>query len=61
MVGSTALPFTVQETNGFQDFRPVVVGEADLPAGRTRLTLAPQTKTAAAVMDVRMVLLDPVK
>jgi arylsulfatase A len=57
IVGNTTLPFTVQETKGFQDFLPVDVGEADLPAGRTRLTLAPQTKTAAAVMDVRLVTL----
>jgi arylsulfatase A len=57
IVGNTTLSFTVQETKGFQDFLPVDVGEADLPAGRTRLTLAPQTKTAAAVMDVRLVTL----
>ena len=61
LVGSTPLPFNVQQTNGFQDFHPVPVGEIDLPAGRTRLTLAPQTKAAAAVMDVRLVSLEPVK
>jgi len=60
IIGGSTLPFTVQETTGFQDFRPVPVGEVDLPAGRTRLTLAPQTKSAAAVMDVRLVTLIPV-
>jgi len=61
LVGNVTLPFTVQETTGFQDFRPVVVGVADLPAGRTRLTLAPQTKPGGAVMDVRLVTLEPAK
>lgn len=61
LLGSNTLPFTVLETTGFQDFQPVIAGEADLPAGRTRLTLAPQSKTAAAVMDVRLVTLTPVK
>ena len=59
LVGPATLPFTVQETKGFQDFRPVAVGEADLPLGRSRLTLAPQSKAAAAVMDVRLVTLEP--
>lgn len=58
--GTTTLPFIVQETSGFQDFKPLPIGEMDLPAGVSRFLLAPQKKLASAVMDVRLVTLEPV-
>ena len=57
-VAGQTLKFTVQDTGGFQQFVPRNVGtmKIDKP-GRYTLTLAPRTKSRAAVMDVRQVVL----
>lgn len=60
-IGKETLPFTVKETGGFQNFVPLDLGPVDLPAGRQRLVIAPQSKPGPAVMDVRLVTLTPVR
>ena len=54
-VGEQQLSFTVQETGHFQKFRPVRVGEVELPPGMTTLRIQPTKKANKAVMDVRQV------
>ncbi|MES2709189.1 MAG: GDSL-type esterase/lipase family protein [Verrucomicrobiota bacterium] len=61
IAGRDTLPFTVKETGGFQAFVPLDLGPVDLPAGRQRIVIAPQSKPGPAVMDVRLVTLTPVK
>lgn len=53
------IPFIVRETGGFQNFKPVKLGEHVLAAGRHRLALEPQTKPGLAVMDARQATLEP--
>ncbi len=54
------LKFTVEDTGHFQNFKPRVIGTLDLPAGPgLELTVAPQTKPGAAVMDLRQIILRP--
>jgi hypothetical protein len=60
-VGSP-LVYTVEDTGHFQNFVPRSAGTvAVAEPGRYALTLKPQMKKAAAVMDVRQVTLRPVK
>ena len=51
----------VEDTGHFQNFTPRLLGQVDLAAGEHTLALKPQTKKAAAVMDVRRVRLVAVK
>ncbi|HEX3149305.1 MAG TPA: sulfatase-like hydrolase/transferase [Gemmataceae bacterium] len=61
-VGDQALKFTVEDTGHFQNFKPREIGtvKIDKP-GRFTLTIKPIKKAAAAVMDVRQVVLKPAK
>ena len=61
-VGEQKLEFTVEETGGFQDFRPRQIGRITLDrAGRHTLEIRPLKKPGPAVMDVRQVRLAPAK
>lgn len=61
-VEKQTLRFTVEDTGGFQAFKARVVGRVTLArAGRLTLTVRPKTKAKDAVMDVRQVVLRPVK
>jgi arylsulfatase A-like enzyme len=59
-VGEQSLPFTVEDTGHFQNFkaRPVGTVTLDKP-GRYTLTIKATKKAAAAVMDLRAVTLKP--
>jgi arylsulfatase A len=58
--GEQKLTFTVQETGGFQNFVPRMIGEANLEkAGRYMLTVKALKKPGVAVMDLRQVRLLP--
>ena len=61
-VAGQSLKFTVEDTGGFQQFvaRDIGTVKIDKP-GRYTLTLVPRSKAKAAVMDVRQVVLRPVK
>lgn len=61
-VGDQKLEMTVEDTGGFQSFKPRDVGQIaiDKP-GRYTLTVKPKSKANAAVMDLRRVVLRPVK
>ncbi len=57
-VGEQKLAFTVEDTGGFQAFKPRVIGNVTLEkAGRYTLEIRPTKKAKAAVMDVRQVVL----
>jgi hypothetical protein len=59
-IGERDLPFTVEETGHFQNFKSRRIGEITLDEpGRHQLELRPKSKAAAAVMDVRQVRLIP--
>jgi arylsulfatase A-like enzyme len=59
-VGAQTLTFVVEDTGGFQSFKPRELGVIKLEKpGRYELTLKPTKKAAAAVMDVRSVTLKP--
>jgi len=56
----TALGFTVEDTGGFQQFRPRVVGRVNLAAGEHSLRIRPERIAKAAACDIRQVRLLPV-
>lgn len=56
--GRSRLEFTVEETGHFQAFVPREVGTLDLPLGEVRIGLAAVAKRAAAVMDLRQIVLE---
>ena len=59
-IGEQKLTFTVQETGGFQNFVPKIIGTVNLEkAGRYALTVKPLKKPGVAVMDLRQVRLLP--
>lgn len=59
-IGEQKLTFTVQETGGFQNFVPRMIGEVHLEnAGRYSLTVKALKKPGVAVMDLRQVRLLP--
>ena len=61
-VEDQTLKFTVEDTGHFQNFKARDIGTVTIDkAGRHTLTIEPQKKAAAAVMDVRQVTLKPVK
>ncbi len=59
-VADKTFSFTVEETGHFQNFVPRRLGRVQFPsAGTFTLAIHPQTKKAAAVMDVRQIRLIP--
>ncbi|HEY1375447.1 MAG TPA: N-acetylgalactosamine 6-sulfate sulfatase (GALNS), partial [Gemmataceae bacterium] len=59
-VADQPLTFTVEDTGGFQNFKPREVGTVRLDKpGRYTLAVRPKTKAKNAVMDVRAVRLIP--
>ncbi|MBX3398737.1 MAG: sulfatase-like hydrolase/transferase [Gemmataceae bacterium] len=62
IVGGRKVNFTVEDTGGFQAFKPRVIGQVTVDkAGRHTLEIRPVKKAKAAVMDVRQVTLKPAK
>ncbi|HZT83195.1 MAG TPA: N-acetylgalactosamine 6-sulfate sulfatase (GALNS), partial [Gemmataceae bacterium] len=59
-VAGQSLRFKVEDTGGFQNFKPREVGRVKLDAGRLTLTVKARSKPGAAVMDLRSVTLRPV-
>lgn len=60
--GTAAIEFVVEDTGGFQAFRPRIVGRVSLAtAGRHDLRIAPTKIAKAAACDVRQIRLVPVK
>ncbi|HXI52112.1 MAG TPA: hypothetical protein VNH84_11420 [Candidatus Saccharimonadales bacterium] len=58
--GGARLSFTVEDTGHFQNFVPRQLGTVTFPAtGVHTLAIRPQKKKAAAIMDIRQVLLLP--
>jgi arylsulfatase A-like enzyme len=61
-VGDEKLTFKVKETGGFQNFEAREVGTLKIErAGRHRLTVKAKTKPGGAVMELRQIVLTPVK
>jgi hypothetical protein len=59
-VGEQKLAFKVEETGGFQNFVPRVIGKVNIQSpGKYELTVKPQTKPGGAVMDCRQITLRP--
>jgi arylsulfatase A len=60
-IAGQSLTFIVEDTGGFQNFKPRDIGTVRLDeAGRYTITVKPKTKTKNAVMDVRQMRLIPV-
>jgi glycerophosphoryl diester phosphodiesterase len=57
----TPLAFTVEDTGGFQQFRPRVIGRVELAAGEHTLRITAARIAKAAACDIRQVRLVPVK
>lgn len=57
--GAATLEFTVQDTGGFQSFRPREVGVVTLGAGAHELRVAPKRIAKAAACDIRQIRLVP--
>jgi len=58
--GASSAAFTVQETGGFQDFRPQMIGRLSIAkSGRHTLEVRVKSKPGRAVMDLRQVRLVP--
>jgi hypothetical protein len=56
----TEIPFTIEATGGFQNWRNVNVGTIKLTAGREfELTVKPLRKAHAAIMDIQQITLTP--
>jgi hypothetical protein len=59
-VAGQTLPFTVEDTGGFQNFNPREIGPVTIDKpGRYTLEVRPKTKAKNAVMDLRSVRLIP--
>ena len=54
------ITFVVEDTGGFQAFKPRIVGRVHLAAGRHTLRVQPQTIAKAAACDIRQIRLLPV-
>ncbi|MCZ2342573.1 MAG: sulfatase-like hydrolase/transferase [Bacteroidales bacterium] len=62
VVGNETLRFTVKDTGGFQAFETREIGTITIEKpGRHTLTVAPQSKPGIAVMDLREIVLKPVR
>lgn len=61
-IGDQSVAFTVEDTGHFQNFVKRGIGRLTIAeAGRVTLTVKPQSKPGVAVMDLRQVVLTPVK
>ncbi|MEM8668199.1 MAG: hypothetical protein AAGG48_11825 [Planctomycetota bacterium] len=60
IAGDETLPFTVEDTGHFQNFRQRSIGSITLKAGKQSLQLRPSKKANKAVMDVRLIVLKPI-
>jgi arylsulfatase A len=61
-VAGQTLAMTVEDTGHFQNFKPRNIGTVKLTEpGRYTLTVRPKSKAKAAVMDLRQIVLRPVK
>lgn len=61
-IGDQAVPFTVEDTGHFQNFVKRGIGKVTISEpGLVTLTVKPKSKPGVAVMDLRQVLLTPVK
>ncbi|MBA3698177.1 MAG: hypothetical protein H0W78_04935 [Planctomycetes bacterium] len=61
-IGAQAVTFTVEDTGHFQNFVKRSIGQITIgEAGLITLSVKPKTKPGVAVMDLRQVLLTPVK
>jgi hypothetical protein len=58
-VNDRVLTASVLDTGGFQNFVHRELGEFDLGAGLQTLTVRPENKQGAAIMDLREVILRP--
>ena len=60
-VAGQELQFTVRDTGGFQNFVERDIGSVDLTKGLQTVEVRPLTKPGVAVMDLRQILLKPLK
>ncbi len=60
-VGDQKIKMTVQDTGGFQNFVERNIGSIDLSAGPQTLQVNPITKPGLAVMDLRQIVLRPLR
>jgi hypothetical protein len=60
-LGDAALDTVIAQTGGFQNFTNRVLGDVTLQAGRQTLEVRPLKKPALAVMDLREVVLHPLR
>lgn len=62
LVNDQTLKLNVEDTGGFQEWVEVSLGEVDLSTkGKQKLAVVPQKKAGKAVMDIRHIVLTPVK
>jgi len=59
-IGDESLQWTVRDTGHFQNMIYESIGRMKLKAGSYRLAVKPQSKAAAAIMDIRTIVLRPV-
>lgn len=57
---ATTLPFIVEDTGGFQEFRPRTIGRTTLAAGEHVLRVQPKRIAKRAACDIRQIRLVPV-
>lgn len=58
-IGDAAFTFVVEDTGGFQSWKPHAAGELSLPAGRHRVVLKPLQKAAGEMLALQRVTLTP--
>ncbi|MEX2579473.1 MAG: hypothetical protein WD342_10480 [Verrucomicrobiales bacterium] len=62
LVNDQTLEFTVEDTGGFQEWKSVELGQVTLEhGGENKLAVVPLDKKAKAVMDIRKIVLTPVR
>ena len=61
LIGEQALVFTVRDTGHFQSMIQLSIGQVELPTGTHKLAVKPRTKPGVAVMDLRRVVLRPIR
>ncbi len=57
--GGKVLPFVVEDTGGFQNFKARVIGTVTLAEGKQTLAIKARTRPGVAVVDIRQVTLRP--
>lgn len=59
-LGNQALPWKVEDTGGFQNWKPLAVGEVRIDsASPAVLSLHPRSKAGNAIVDIRKIVLTP--